>query len=556
MRKLNKFIRYPLYLIFGLVILIGAFVGYVSVFAISSPPTPENISVLDQQVIVKDTNFYVLGDNWLRKSNSGLWEMYVEGEAFERGVINGKLSKNLIHEQEVAFSEQIFKLVPSPYYRNFLKYLIAFFNRNLEENITEEYKLEIFGVSQSASTEFNYIGTPYQRLMNYHAAHDIGHALQNLALVGCSSFATWDKKSQDNRLIIGRNFDFYVGDKFAENKIVMFMRPEKGHPFMMVTWGGMTGVVSGMNMQGLTITLNAAKSEIPTGSATPISILAREILQYAGTIEEAVNIAKKRKTFVSESFLIGSAKDHKAVSIEITPDEISVFDPQQDQIVCTNHYLSKELGNSESNLQQMSESASVYREERIKELLSATTENTPEKTVAILRDQRGKKNKFIGYGNEKSINQLISHHSIVFEPEKLMVWVSSNPWQLGAFMAYDLNTIFSMKGLNNNHELIDSLHTISPDTFLMSKEYKDFVAYRSLKQKMMNDETADPEKLIALNPEYYHAYVVAGDYCFRKKQFSLAEGHYKNALTKEIATKTEENYIREQLKKCKEKIST
>lgn len=553
MPKLNKFIRYPLYLLFGLVVLIGVFVAYVSIFAISSPPAPKNISVLGQQITVKDTNFYVSGNNWLRKSNSGLWEMYIEGEAFERGVINGKLSEKLIHEQEVAFSEQIFKLVPSPFYRNFLKYLIAFFNRNLDENITEEYKLEIFGVSHSASTEFNYIGTPYQRLMNYHAAHDIGHALQNLALVGCSSFATWDKKSQDKRLIIGRNFDFYVGDKFAENKIVMFMKPEKGIPFMMVTWGGMTGVVSGMNTEGLTITLNAAKSEVPTGSATPISILAREILQYAGTIEEAVTIAKKRKTFVSESFLIGSAKDHKAVSIEITPDEISVFDPHQDQIVCTNHYLSKELGNSESNLQQMHESASVYREERIKELLSATSENTPEKTVAILRDQRGKENKFIGYGNEKSINQLISHHSIVFEPEKLMVWVSTNPWQLGAFFAYDLNKIFSMKGLEDNLEIYDSLSTIPPDTFLMSQEYKNFVEFRKLKESLQENEVADPEKLITLNPEYYHSYVVAGDYCFRKKQFAIAQSYYEKALTKEIATKLEENYIKEQLKKCRNK---
>ena len=71
----------------------------------------------------------------------------------------------------------------------FLKYFIAWFNRDLDKNVTEEYKLEIFGESQSASPEFDYIGSPYQRLMNYHAAHDIGHALQNMALVGCSSFA-------------------------------------------------------------------------------------------------------------------------------------------------------------------------------------------------------------------------------------------------------------------------------------------------------------------------------------------------------------------------------
>ncbi|MBL0342740.1 MAG: hypothetical protein IPP71_18720 [Bacteroidetes bacterium] len=379
MRRLNKWIRYPLYLVLALALLIGGFYIYVSVFAISKPPHPSNISSLSLVPEQIDVDCYTIGENWIRKSKSGLWEMYVAGEAFERGVINGKLSKNLVHEQEQAFSDQITKLVPSPFYRNFLKYLIAWFNRDLDKNITEEYKLEIYGVSKSASPEFNYIGSPYQRLMNYHAAHDIGHALQNFALVGCSSFATWDKKSEDKKLLIGRNFDFYVGDKFAENKLVLFMKPEKGIPFMMVTWGGMTGVVSGMNMKGLTITLNAAKSEVPLGSATPISILAREILQYAGTIDEALAIARKRKTFVSESFLIGSAADKKAVTIEITPDSLAVFDPHEDYIICTNHYQSNSLKKLQSNEEQMLQSASVYREERIKELIMAVQENTLKK---------------------------------------------------------------------------------------------------------------------------------------------------------------------------------
>ena len=88
----------------------------------------------------------------------------------------------------------------------------------------------------SASDKYDYIGNNYQRILNYHAAHDIGHALQNLALVGCTSFGTWGSRSADGTMIIGRNFDFYVGDHFAENKIVSFENPADGFKFMYVTW--------------------------------------------------------------------------------------------------------------------------------------------------------------------------------------------------------------------------------------------------------------------------------------------------------------------------------
>lgn len=81
----------------------------------------------------------------------------------------------------------------------------------------------------------------------------------------------------------------------AENKQVAFYVPEQGYRFASVGWPGMIGVLSGMNETGLTVTINAAKSAVPTGSATPISILTREILQYAATIDEAFAIAKKRK---------------------------------------------------------------------------------------------------------------------------------------------------------------------------------------------------------------------------------------------------------------------
>jgi isopenicillin-N N-acyltransferase-like protein len=166
---------------------------YLYCVAIDYPPEPKDQSSLQLQREQPSKGFYTINNNWFRKSKSGLFEMYVEGKPFERGVINGKLSQELVVNQEVYFTEQISKIVPSNSYLSFLKYFIAWFNRNLAKNVTEEYKEEIYGISKSASDKYQYIGSNYQRILNYHAAHDIGHALQSMALVGCTSFGTWNE---------------------------------------------------------------------------------------------------------------------------------------------------------------------------------------------------------------------------------------------------------------------------------------------------------------------------------------------------------------------------
>lgn len=551
MLRKYRFLRWTFYIGLSFLGLLMILFIYLAIVAIDHPPKPLDESSLQFERTEPDPGLYTIKNNWFRKSRSGLYELYVEGDPFERGVINGKLTSELVQRQEDHFNEQINRMIPSAFYRHFLRYFIAWFNRNLDDNVAEEYKEEIFGISHAASKKYNYIGSNYQRILNYHAAHDIGHALQSMALVGCTSLGTWG--NDDSTMVIGRNFDFYVGDKFAEDKIIAFFAPSAGHKYMTVTWGGFVGAVSGMNDQGLTVTINAAKTSIPSGSATPVSLVAREILQYAKNIDEALKIAKKRRMFVSESFLVGSASDNKAVIIEKTPEDVDVYDPQKNYIVCANHFQSKNLGIIKSNVEQIKESASLYRYKRVMQLID-TVNNTVDKTIHLLRDRKGLDNADIGMGNEKAINQLIAHHSIVFEPKKLKVWISTSPWQLGQFVAYDLKEVFALRGLKQNHEIADSTLNVKPDSFLFTNDYTRFTTFWKYKQRLADKEDVPVDSLIASNPEYFHTYVLAGDYSFRIKNYKAALHYYETARTKVIATKKEEDHIRKQIARTKEKL--
>lgn len=546
--------------IIRLILLNIAFIAYFKYFVVLKTPEVADLSPLKNERIQISKDTYKLGNSWLRKSKTGLWEMYVEGKPFERGVTIGKLSTELIYKQESAFVEQIKKFIPSKIYMHFLRFFVAWFNRNIDKHITKEYIDEIYGISYEASAEFDFVGPKYQRILNYHAAHDIGHALQDMNIVGCTSFSVWNQKSADSSLIVGRNFDFYVGDEFAKNKIVAFYKPDSGYKFMMITWGGMIGAVSGMNENGLTVTLNASKSDIPTGAATPISILAREILQYAKNIDEAYKIAEKRKTFVSEAIMVGSAADNKTVIIEKSPEKMGLFDANENQIVGPNHYQCDVFKNDSANIHNIAESSSEYRRIRVTELLNAKENIDYLDAARILRDMNGHNDKKIGYTNEKAINQLIAHHSVIFNATKLLVWVSTSPYQMGEYVCYDLNKVFSIdkndsleNEINTTELLIPADSFINTDTFAQIMEYKSMLVELNDSIKMKKDVSQDfINKFIFTNKEYYLVYSKTGDYYFNQKDYVNASQYYEIALKKEITTLKDKIKIELQLSKCKE----
>lgn len=521
-----------------------------------APPAIEDTAAWELKRVEQAPDFYSIDKNWLRKNEHGLWEAYVEGKPFERGAILGNLAQELIVQQEIYFVRQIKNIIPSESFLYLLRYLVGFFNRNIDEFIPLEYQQEIYGETHFCSDEFNSIGSNYERILNYHAAHDIGHALKDYAVVGCTSFSDWEENSTDSNLILGRNFDFYVGDDFAKDKIILFINPEEGYKLATITWGGFLGVVSGMNEKGLTVTLNAAKSGLPSSAKTPISIVARKILQYAKNIDEAFEIAKQHETFVSESLMIGSAEDGYTAIIEKSVHKIALYHSDSNRIICSNHYQSDSFKTDIDNQNNIKTSASNYRQIRTKNLLNQNANLGYLEVAQILRDKQGHQGKEIGFGNEKALNQLLGHHSVIFMPEKRLIWVSTAPYQLGEFVAYDLNTVFNLNTLPKRSLGIDSL-LVPEDPFATSPEFQNYVNFRQLKKELTllanngsNYTEADlkkAERIIELNPDYYHAYELAGNFYKAKELYSQAIAAYKEALKKEIATKTEQATIEEQL---------
>ncbi|KNB61942.1 acyl-CoA:6-aminopenicillanic acid acyl-transferase [Chryseobacterium sp. Hurlbut01] len=506
---------------------------------------------------INDSTFS-FNENYLTKNKQQLWELYIKGNPLQLGYNNGALTQDLMQKQEEIFFSKIEGFVPSKFKQNLLRDFLKWYNRKMFLNIREDFQAELFGLSQYSSDKYDYIAPKFRRAMYLHGAHDIGHAMQDLMVVGCTSLAVWNENTEDGDLLIGRNFDFSVGEDFSKNKLIEFVEPENGIPYLSVSWPGMIGVVSGMNKEGITVTINAGKSKIPLTAKTPISLVTREILQFAATIDEAIAIAKKRKVFVSESILIGSANDKNAVIVEVSPHNFGVYKVENSgKVFCTNHFQSEAYKDDKRNQKHIAESHSKYRYEKLKELLLENKKLNPEKMATLLRDQSGLKKKSIGFGNEKAINQLLAHHAVIFSPQKKLVWISSNPYQLGEFVCYDLNEVFSDERLKSG-KFSKSTLNIAKDPFTDSQEFRNYEEFKKLSSEFDDENKVLSDEFIhyyqSLNPNFWLGYYLAGKYYFKLKDYQRAKTEFEKALTKEITTIPDKENIEKYLKKVFKKM--
>ncbi len=167
-------------------------------------------------------------------------------------------------------------------------------------------------------------------------------------------------------------------------------------------------------------------------------------------------------------------------------------------------------------------------------------------------------------GNEKAINQLVAHHSIIFKPEEKKVWISTHPYQLGQYLAYDLDDVFDKyTPLAKNRVIIDTNLTIVADTFLFSHEYQNYLIFQSMRKEInqiirskgKGDWNLDKTEIFTRsNPNLYQVYSLLGDLHMARKEYLQAERYYAQSLEKEVVSLKERREIVEKLNRSREKI--
>lgn len=500
------------------------------------PPLPADISIMQLKPVARDGKVW-LGKSWVGRRD-GLLVIYLKGSPFEMGYAEGALMQDQMHTLENGFLKMIQGYVPQHWIMEILKDYVIYRNRHLSDYIPLDYRQEIYGTTLGCPDIHPEEGPYYNRLLNYHAAHDVSYMMIDnpfiSARAGCTAFGAWGAATTNGDLITGRNFDWEAADVFSRDRVVMMCEPDNGIPFISLSWAGMAGVVSGMNRAGVSVTVNGAPSSLPKETATPVAIVAREIMEKAHNLDEALAILRNAKVFVSTLWLVGSRADGKFVVVEKTPAMMNVREPESDSIICANHFQTPGLEDDPRNTNYMAGATSISRMTRLKELIQAAhgTIDTPE-AVEFLRDRDLPGGIFAGDGNRGTLNAFIATHATVMDLTRNIFWAASPPNQLGKFVAFDVSDF--------SHEL--PALTVPADPVLATGEYERAKqaqqclrdGEQALKNKDAQTALALAEKAETLNPGFYQNAALQGRALFALGRNNEAAQSFEKALAEHPA---------------------
>jgi len=439
-RSWRRWLKVSLLAVGGLLVLLAGFVAWAYLTCFAEPPELDyRPAVRDWAAPREEAGRVRYGDCWFER-REGCSLLALAGDPYTIGYANATLTRDLLAYQEQCFVAFVKDLLPGAWKLRAVAFAVLVNNRNLPDYVPHEYQLEIRGIADAMPDGFPEFGPPYHRVLNYHAAHDISHWVWDRPVVGCTAVAARNAATADGHLLVGRNFDFEGGRQFDVNKVIACVRPTEGHAFLSVSWPGMAGAMTGINDRRLYCSINGAHSSDRDNIGTPVSLVVRQVLQYADTLDDAIATIRDAHVFVSDSYLLADGTTGEAAVVEKSPGKVAVRRIRGDVLLQANHFECPEFADDEGNAEYRRVGTSESRRQRLAELVDrAVGRLDPTTIVGILRDRELPGDRPVALGNRSTINAMIGTHSVVADLTTGVLWVSRGPHQLGAYDAYRID---------------------------------------------------------------------------------------------------------------------
>jgi hypothetical protein len=497
------------------------------VAAACAPSPPRTAAPRVDTVLEVEGGLRRFGSSFLRE-REGIREARFAGPPYLRGYARGRLAYPQIAAGEEDLDALLKDMIPSGFRRWSLRRLLGLSMRRSEKWIGQDHIEEIRGIADAEFPDPLPGGwSPFARQLSLHALHDFSQRfIDTVPLSGaCTGFAAAGPATADGHVYLARNFDFEAGGRFDREKIVAAVVPESGLRYLSVTFGGMTGVVSGFNEKGLGVSLQSLSGGPTASSGEPSSLLVADVLQHDATLEQAIARIRAARVLVSDLYLVADGSGAMAV-VEKTPKETGVRRGGP-TLAATNlpgvAEISREVGATPGS------SSSAARQERIDGLVARARGSIDAPgAVAILRNRLGIGDAPLGPGNRNAIDALIACHSVVFDLTARRAWVAAAPHTLGRFVSFDLELLSTAEPDDPRFAELAG-RAIAADPYLASgypayleARRENLRARRALAAGDSASAQRDASAALALAPEFVEALACRGEARLRLGDFAGA----------------------------------
>lgn len=314
--------------------------------------------------------------------------------------------------------------------------------RFVDDGLTDADRRLIAGMTRGAAASG--VSVSYDDLVRDQAVVDVGaparssgeleqHRLaHSLTVIGTQAQAP-------ARVWVGRTFSLSGladgGDSAVP--VVSIIKPDGKIPWASVGWPGHTGVVTGINAQGIAVFVDPARTGDvrPTRSARPVALLARSVLEDCKTLDEATKLIEQTPTLGAAVIVIVDGATGKWLVVERTPGKaIAEKSPKLPVFgdVLTTNALAQDPENDRARRML----ASVARIDRAAHLVKAPLPDVAA-MAAVLRDRRGSDDADRPPGHRAVIDDGRASHVAILDPASMELWVS-DPRDGGRMRSFDL----------------------------------------------------------------------------------------------------------------------
>ena len=267
-----------------------------------------------------DELIYRIGKGTLEESSQGMI-LRLEGRPYERGVQHGTLLKEKIQENLAGFIDSP-DLAQSPRVEAFHAHLSTLLNF-----IPPHYLEEMRGVAYGADV-------PFEKILMLNLFPEMFH---------CIGITAQNEATFDGALYHVRVLDYGVAKNLQGSAILMVVKPEEKHAFVSVGYAGFIGSVTGMNEKKI------AMGEIGGDgyghwNGVPMAFLIREILENAGSLEEAKTLLNEMPRTCEYYYVISDGNQEKAVGVYATASQLHFIESGTSYALMAPHDLPKNYG--------------------------------------------------------------------------------------------------------------------------------------------------------------------------------------------------------------------